>query len=134
MKVIDMWRGSWVTFRTGMASLLMLATLLVYAAPSHASLMSHARSMAPHEHAVTAPANETTAVLDHDQAPCTDADRLDDGVCCSVAQCATMYAGLTAGAVETLIPDLDLSSDLPAPAMSEGVGSPPALRPPRRII
>lgn len=43
MKVIDMWRGSWVTFRTGMASLLMLATLLVYAAPSYASLASHTK-------------------------------------------------------------------------------------------
>lgn len=90
--------------------------------------------MAPHEHAVTAPANETTAVLEHDQAPCTDADRLDGGVYCSVAQCATMHAGLTAGAVEMFIPDLELSSDLSAPAMSEGVGSPPALRPPRRIL
>lgn len=132
MKVIAMWRGSWATFRTGLVCLLMLATLLVYAAPSHASLMSHARSMAPHEHAVTATANETTAVLDHDQAPCTDADRLDDGVCCSVAQCATMHAGLAAGAVETLIPDLDLSSDLPTAVMSKGVGISPALRPPRR--
>jgi hypothetical protein len=134
MEVIAMGRGSWVMFRTVVASLLMLATLLVYTAPSHASLVSHVRSMAPHEHAVTATANEPIAVLEHDQVPCTDADRLDDGVCCSVAQCATMHAGLPAGAVETLIPGFVLSSDLPAPAMSEGVGSPPALRPPRRII
>ena len=134
MEVIAMGPGSWVMFRTVVTSLLMLATLLVYTAPSHTSLVSHVRSMAPHEHAVTATANEPIAVLEHDQAPCTDADRLDDGVCCSVAQCATMHAGLPAGAVETLIPGFVPSSDLPAPAMSDGVGSPPALRPPRRVI
>lgn len=117
-----------------MASLLMLATLLVYAAPSHASLMSHARSMAPHEHAVTATVSETTAVLDHDQAPCTDADRLDDGVCCSVAQCATMHGGLITDAVAVSVPRLTMSDDLPAPIMPEGIGSSPAQRPPRLII
>jgi hypothetical protein len=68
MKVIAMWRGSWTTFRTGMVSLLMLATLLVYAIPSHAILVPHDRSVSPHEHAAAVTADEKTAARDSSMA------------------------------------------------------------------
>ena len=134
MKVIAMWRGSWSTFRTVVVSLLTLAMLLVYAVPRHASLVSHDRSIVPHEHVVAAAADETTAGRDHEQAPCADAGLLDDGVCCSVAQCATMHGGLIADAVEAFVPRLDMRTHLPALAMPEGIGNSPALRPPRLIL
>ena len=134
MKVIAMWRGSWATFRTGMVSLLMLATLLVYAIPSHAILVPHDRFMAPHEHAAAVTADETTATRDHDRAPCGDEGVFEGGVCCSVAQCATMHGGLITDAVAVSVPRLTMSDDLPAPIMPEGIGSSPAQRPPRLII
>ena len=134
MKEIAMWRGSCSTFRTVVVSLLTLAMLLLYAVPGHAGPVSHDRSLAPHEHAVTVAADKTTTVHDHDQVPCADAALLDDGVCCSVAQCATMHGGLIANAVEVIVPRLATSNYLPAVAIPEGIGSPPAQRPPRLII
>ncbi|MGF7212755.1 hypothetical protein GGE65_007390 [Skermanella aerolata] len=134
MKVIAMWRGSWTTFRTGMVSLLMLATLLVYAIPSHAILVPHDRSVSPHEHAAAVTADEKTAARDHDQAPCADESLLDGSVCCSVAQCATMHGGLITDAVAEIVPRLSMSNYLPTPIIPEGIGSSPAQRPPRLII
>jgi hypothetical protein len=133
-KAIAMWRGSWSTFRTVVVSLLTLAMLLVYAVPRHASLVSHDRSIVPHEHVVAVAADETTAGRDHEQAPCADAGLLDDGVCCSVAQCATMHGGLIADAVEAFVPRLAISTHLAALAMPEGIGNSPALHPPRLIL
>jgi hypothetical protein len=129
-----MWRGSWSTFRTVVVSLLTLATLLVYAIPSHASLVPHERSIAPHEHVVAVATDGITAGRDHEQAPCADAGLFDDGVCCSVAQCATMHSGLIADAVEAFVPRLVISTHLPALTIPEGIGSSPALRPPCLIV
>jgi hypothetical protein len=134
MKVIAMWRGSSATFRTGMVSLLMLATLLVYAVPSHAVLVPHDFSVAPREHAAAVTADETTAARDQDQAPCADEGLLDGSVCCSVAQCATMHGGLITDAVAVIVPRLAMSNYLPTPIIPEGIGSSPAQRPPRLII
>ncbi len=127
-----MWRGTRSTVRRVVVSLLTLATLLVYAAPSHASLLPH-HPQAPHEHVlVNAHGDAVTAVADHEheQGPCKDLGLLDDGVCCSVAQCATMHSGLPAVVVETFIPRLNASLHLPALATPDGIGIDPALRPP----
>ena len=117
-----------------MVSLLTLAMLLLYAVPSHTGPVPQDRSIAPHEHTVTVIADETTAVHHHDQAPCADTSLLEDGVCCSMAQCATMHGGLIANAVEVIVPRLPMSNHLPAVAIPEGICSSPAQRPPRLII
>jgi hypothetical protein len=134
MKAVAMWRWSCSTFRTVVVSLLMLAMLLVYAVPGHASLVPHDRSIASHEHVVAVATDGTTAGRDHEQAPCADWGLLDDGVCCSVAQCAAMHGGLITDAVEAFVPRLAMSTHLPALAIPEGIGSSPARRPPRLII
>lgn len=134
MKEIAMWRGSCSTIRTVVVSLLTLAMLLLYAVPGHTGLVPHDRSIASHEHAMTVTADETTTVHDHDQAPCSDVGLLEDGVCCSVAQCATMHGGLIANAVEVIVPRLAMSNQLPAVVIPEGICSSPAQRPPRLII
>ncbi|HYH20391.1 MAG TPA: hypothetical protein VD995_17435 [Azospirillum sp.] len=138
-KAIAMGRGLRWSFRTVMAGLLMLATLLVYAVPGHASLtphhaVAHAHEHAAHEHAAhdhgPADTHGIAAVHDHEQAPCSDAGLLDDGNCCSVAHCTTMHGGLPAGALAAFVPRLDRVNLLPALATPEGIGSDPALRPP----
>lgn len=128
-----MWRGTWSTVRRVVVSLLTLATLLVYAAPSHASLLPHHQAPAPHEHIlVDNHGNAVTAVADHEheQAPCGDLGLTDDGACCSVAQCATMHGGLPAVVIEAFVPRLNASLHLPALATPDGIGIDPALRPP----
>jgi len=110
-------------FRTMVVSLLMLAPLLVYAAPNHAGL-------APHENVLVATPDEAAARPDHDEALCDNAGPLHNGACCGVAQCATMHGGLPADVVEVFVPRLDTSTHLPVPAMPEGISSDPALRPP----
>ena len=118
-------------------SLLMLATLLVYAVPSHASLLPHHPSKAPHEHVLVGGHGDAVAAVadhEHEQGPCKDLGLLDDGACCSVAQCATMHGGLPAVVVETFVPRLNASLHLPALATPDGIGIDPALRPPALII
>ncbi|KAA0585946.1 hypothetical protein HUE56_09760 [Azospirillum oryzae] len=128
-----MWRGVWSTVRRVVVSLLMLATLLVYAVPSHASLLPHRHSPAPHEHALAATQDgAVAAVADHEhrQDSCGDLGVLGDDACCSVAQCATMHGGLPTDAVAAFVPPLDRAAYLPALATPEGIDSDPALRPP----
>ncbi|SMF63814.1 hypothetical protein SAMN02982917_3253 [Azospirillum oryzae] len=128
-----MWRGTWSTVRRVVVSLLMLATLLVYAVPSHASLLPHQHSPAPHEHGLVDTHDDGVAgVADHEhkQDPCKDLGVLGDDACCSVAQCATMHGGLPADAIAAFIPALDRADHLLALATPEGIGSDPALRPP----
>jgi hypothetical protein len=134
MKIIAMWRGSWSMFRTVVVSLLTLATLIAYAVPSHATLAPHDHSITPHERVMAVAADEITAGRDHKLVPCADAGLIDDGACCSVAQCATMHGGLIANAVEAFVPRLAISTHLPALTIPEGIGSSPARRPPRLII
>lgn len=124
-----MWRGTRSTVRRVVVGLLMLATLLVYAVPSHASLLPHHQALAPHEHVL---ADSVVGVSDHEheQAPCGDLGLLDEGACCSVAQCVTMHGGLPAVAVEAFFPRLDASPHLPVLATPDGIGIDPALRPP----
>lgn len=116
-----------------MVGLLMLATLLVYAVPSHAGLAAHHPSNPAHEHVLADTHDHAVAAAaDHgdEQAPCKDPGLLDGDACCSVAQCATMHGGLPASAAVAFIPRLDTSAHLPALATPEGIGSDPALRPP----
>lgn len=134
VKSIAMRHASWSTFRMVVVGLLTLAMLLVYAIPNHSTLVPHDRSLTQNESVVTATADQTVGEHDHHKAPCEDARFLDDSACCSMAQCATMHGGLPAEPVEAFIPHLDISSQLPVPAMPEGIGSCPALRPPRLII
>lgn len=120
-----------------MVGLLMLATLLVYAVPSHAGLVAHHPSDPVHEHVMGgmhAAAVAAMADHEHGQAPCDDGGLLDGEVCCSVAQCATMHGGLPASAAVAFVPRLDNSAPLPALATPEGIGSDPALRPPCSIL
>jgi len=126
-------RGTWPTVRRVVVSLLMLATLLVYAVPSHASLLPHQHSPAPHEHAlVDTHGDDAAGVADHEhkQDPCKDLGVLGDDACCSVAQCATMHGGLPADAIAAFIPILDRADPLLALATPEDIDSDPALRPP----
>ena len=111
----------------------MLATLLVYAVPTHAGLMQHRHSAVPHEH-VLADAHEQAvagaADREHRQDPCKDLGLLNDGACCSVAQCATMHGGLAAVSFETYTPRLDTSVHVAVHATPKGIDVDPALRPP----
>lgn len=128
-----MWRGAWSTVRRVVVSLLMLATLLVYAVPGHASLLPHQLSPAPHVHAVVAMQGDAVAALanrEHGQDLCKTLGVLGDDACCSAAQCATMHGGLPVGAVTAFVPALGRADHLPVLATPEGIGSDPALRPP----
>ncbi|WP_085557520.1 hypothetical protein [Azospirillum agricola] len=118
-------------------SLLMLATLLVYAMPGHANLMHHQHAPTPHEHGMAeAHDHAPVAVADHEheRGPCTDPGWSDGGACCSVAQCATMHGGLPAVPIVTFVPLLDRTSHPLALATPDGVGTDPALRPPSATI
>lgn len=118
-------------------SLLMLATLLVYAVPGHASLMPHQHSSTPHEHGLAGTHDDGRAAVadhEHEQEPCKDLGQSDGGACCSVAQCATMHGGLPAGTVVTFVPALDRTSHPLALATPDGIGTDPALRPPSLTI
>ena len=119
-----MWRATRSLVRRVVVSLLMLATLLVYAVPSHASLAHH-QPPAPHEHAVAGP-----DVADHEHDPCKGRGLLDDGTCCSVAQCATMHGGLPAVSFEPFVPHADKTRHRAAFATPQGIDVDPALRPP----
>ncbi|MBP2292701.1 hypothetical protein [Azospirillum rugosum] len=120
-------------------SLLMLATLLVYAVPSHASLAQH-QPPAPHEHALAAAHDDAAIdmaadvagpdVADHEHDPCKGRGLPDDGACCSVAQCATMHGGLPAVSFEPFVPHADKASHRAAFATPKGIDVDPALRPP----
>ncbi len=128
-----MWRATRSTVRRVVVSLLMLATLLVYAVPSHASLLPHHPSQAPHEHVLVDTHGDAIAAIadhEHEEDPCGDLRVLDDGACCSVAQCATMHGGLPAAASGAFVPRLNTSAHLPALATPDGIGIDPALRPP----
>jgi hypothetical protein len=131
MKAVAMWRGTRSTVRRVVVSLLMLATLLVYAVPGHANLLPHHQAPAPHEH-VPADAHGDAVAADHEheEAACGDLGLLDEGACCSVAQCATMHGGLPAVVFEVFVPRLNASLHLPALATPDGIGIDPALRPP----
>ena len=111
-----------------MVGLLMLATLLVYAVPGHAALAAH-HPAASHS-AAPAHGHAADAAHGHDASPCDDLGLLDDGACCSVAQCATMHGGLPAMAAVAFVPRPDGALHLPALATPEGIVGDPALRPP----
>lgn len=128
-----MWRATQSSVRRVVVSLLMLATLLVYAAPSHANLGPHHASQTPHEHALADDHGDAVATVpdhEHEEAPCGDLGLLDEGACCSVAQCLTMHGGLPAAMVEAFTPRLNMSQHLPALATPDGIGIDPAIRPP----
>ena len=128
-----MWRATRSSVRRVVVSLLMLATLLVYAAPSHANLGLHHASQTPHEHVLVDAHGDAIATVpdhEHEEAPCGDLGLLDEGACCSVAQCVTMHGGLPAAMVEAFTPRLNTSQHLPALATPDGIGIDPALRPP----
>jgi hypothetical protein len=132
-----MWRGDWSTVRRAVVSLLMLATLLVYAVPSHAGLPPHQHSPAPHEDALVDTQDDgVAAVADHEhkQDLCKHLGVHGDDACCSVTQCATMHCALPVDAVAAFIPAIDRADHLPALATPEGVDSDPALRPPSLIL
>lgn len=128
-----MWRATRSSVRRVVVSLLMLATLLVYAAPSHANLGPHHASQTPHEHALVDEHGDVIAAVpdhEHEEAPCGDLGLLDEGACCSVAQCITMHGGLPAAMVEAFTPRMNTSQHLPALATPDGIGIDPAFRPP----
>lgn len=129
-----MWRATRSSVRRVVVSLLMLATLLVYAAPSHANLGPHHASQTPHEHVLLVDdhgdAIATVPDHEHEEAPCGDLGLLDEGACCSVAQCVTMHGGLPAAMVEAFTPRLNTTQHLPALATPDGIGIAPAFRPP----
>lgn len=137
MKAFAVGRGLRSTFRTVVVSLLMLASPLVPAAPGHAGLEPHRHAAIPHEQVLLDSRDDALAVVadperehEHEQDRCPGPGLLDDGACCSVAQCATMHGGLLVTAAEAFVPRLDTSTHWPALAMPEGIGIGPALRPP----
>ncbi|WP_448192889.1 hypothetical protein [Azospirillum sp. sgz301742] len=119
-------------------SLLMLATLLVYAVPGHAGPMPHRHTGAVHEHVVMPVSGSEAAVVvadhEHQPAPCDETGLLDDGSCCSVAHCVTMHGGILSADSTPLLPRPNGNGGLPALATPEGIGSDPALRPPSLTI
>jgi len=128
-----MWCAARTTVRRVVVSLLMLATLLVYAAPSHASLLPHHQAPALHEHVLVDAHGDVVAAIpdhEHEEAPCDDLGLLDDGACCSVAQCTTMHGGLPVSVVEAFFPRLNASVHRTALATPDGIGIDPVLRPP----
>ena len=130
VKAIAMRRGLRITVRTITLGLLMLATLVVYAAPLHAHVAPRGVPDAPRQ-AILAIAASVEA--DHDQATCRDHGLLATGACCGIAQCVTMHGGLPPGTVFAL-PSTE-QAELPAALpMPEGIGTDPARRPPRPVV
>ncbi|WP_146210791.1 hypothetical protein [Azospirillum sp. TSO35-2] len=120
-------------------SLLMLATLLVYAAPGHAGLPSYQHSQrlpAPQEHALAGMHHDAVAAVtghQHRQALCNDPGRPDDGACCSVTHCAALHGALPVEAAAAFIPAVARADHRFALATPEGIDSDPAPRPPSPI-
>lgn len=132
-------RGTRQTMKRVVVSLLMLATLLVYAVPGHAGPMPHRHTGAVHEHVVMpasggSGAAVTVADHQHHPTPCDETGLLDDGSCCSVAHCVTMHGGILSADSASLMPRPNGNARLPALATPEGIGSDPALRPPSLTI
>lgn len=129
-------RGSRSMVRVVVVGLLMLATLLTYAVPGHASLALHHAAPAAHGHD-HGPDGAAAGTADHhhEQAPCGDASGLlDDGSCCSVAQCTSMHGGLPAAAPAAFVPRLGRGNQPAALATPDGIAGDPALRPPRPTV
>jgi len=116
-----------VVFRKVVAGLMMLATLLVFATPTHAGTPQASEGAMPPGWTVAAPA-------DHGQGPCKNLGLAEEEACCCVIQCAAMHGGLPAVTVAAFVPALNKSHDPAAPAMPAGVGVDPALRPPCPIL
>jgi hypothetical protein len=115
-----------------LTGLLMLATLLVYAAPSHAGPVSHGHPTAQRTFIAAEIPDDGAAAADHQQQQpsCDGPGLLDNGTCCSLGQCAAMHGGLLAGVTVAFRGPADEANrptTLPAP---EGIGIDPALRPP----
>lgn len=129
-----MWCGGRLTVKRVVVSLLMLATLLVYAAPGHAMLLAHQHSPAPHEHALIDTHDDGIASVadhEHEQASCKDlGQRLGGDACCNVAQCITMHGSLPAVSFDPFVPHTDTANHFAAFATPKGIGVAPALRPP----
>lgn len=123
-------RGLQTTVRTITAGLLMLAALLVYAAPLYAHEAPHGVPDVPHWATL---ATAASIDADHDQAPCGDGGLLATGACCSIAQCVTMHDGLPTGTVFAL-PSAERAKLPAALPMPEGIGTDPARRPPRPVV
>ena len=120
-------------------SLLMLATLFVYAVPVDANDAAHHTSGTPygHAHALAGALGDAAVVVAPSQsapAPCADGGHSGEKACCSVGQCATMHGGVLASTLAAFVPPLSTAGLLPGPAMPEGIGTAPALRPPCLIV
>ncbi|HYG84801.1 MAG TPA: hypothetical protein VD978_00930 [Azospirillum sp.] len=114
--------------------LLMLATLLAYAVPSHAGLVSH-RHITVSEQSVPAasPDRSVFAAPERGQDPCEDAGLFGGDACCTATQCTAMQIGLPSTSTAfALRPSASLGPI--ALATPEGIGTDPALRPPCLIL
>lgn len=123
-------RGLRTTVRTITAGLLMLAALLVYAAPLHAHDAPHGVPDVPHQATLAVAASVDAG---HDQTPCGNDGLLATGACCSIAQCVTMHGGLPTGTVFAL-PSTEQAKLPAALPMPEGIRTDPARRPPRPVV
>ncbi|MDR6774780.1 hypothetical protein J2Y49_005544 [Azospirillum sp. BE72] len=125
-----MWQRTRVAIGRVVVSLLVLATLLAYAAP----IQANAPSFSPAMGTLAQTSEQTTAALisvivEDGHALCGDMD-LTGGACCSSVQCVTMHGGLLPASFEPLAPLLVVSRPIPSLATPDGIGSDPALRPP----
>lgn len=125
-----MWQRTRVTIGRVVVSLLVLATLLAYAAP----IQANAPSFSPAMGTLAQTPEQTAAVLisaivEDGHTLCGDMD-LPGGACCSSVQCVTMHGGLLPASIEPLGPHLVVSRPIPSLATPDGIGSDPALRPP----
>lgn len=129
-----MWRRARSMARKVVVSLLTLATLLVYAAPSHAGPLSHHQTSAAQEQILDdAHGDAVAAIPVHERqlGSCEDLGLLDDGVCCSVSRCAAMPSGILAVEIGGRVPRAETSKhQWPILAIPDGIGGAPAFRPP----
>jgi hypothetical protein len=150
-------QGAGTLFWTVMASLLMLAALILFGVPSgayahgadhHASqtiAASPATQQSAHMRATSVflPGKSDSGTVVVSAAPAAPADHEGCGErgekppasgCCFGAPCPMMHGGVTPVGLLPMPPSDAASVSMPSSLLSEGIGTLPALKPPRATV
>jgi hypothetical protein len=120
-------QGADTLFRTMMAGLLMLAALVLSGAPSGA--YAHGADHYASQTIAASSANQA----DHDG--CGEhSNKVPASGCCFGAACSMMHSGVTPVGLLLMPPSDGSTVSVPSSLLSEGIGTLPALKPPRASV
>jgi hypothetical protein len=120
-------QGAGTLFWTVMASLLMLAALILFGVPSGA--YAHGADHYASQTIAASSANQA----DHDG--CGEhSNKVPASGCCFGAACSMMHSGVTPVGLLLMPPSDGSTVSVPSSLLSEGIGTLPALKPPRASV